>query len=298
MSRRTILIGAIALVILGILASTSLFTVHQTQQALVLEFGNPKRVVPDPGLKVKIPWQNVLYYERRVLNVDPPVQRVILSDQKPLLVDTFARYRIEDPLKFFQAVRTEGTAISRLSNIINGSAREVLGNVNLASVLSEERATIMTQTRDLVNAAAKGFGIQVVDVRIRRADLPDETSQAVYDRMKSEREREAAEFRAQGFEFSERIKSGADREATVIRAEAEREAEILRGEGEGERTRILNDAYGQDENFFNFYRSMQAYDQSLREGTYMVISPDGEFADFFEAIGDPNRAGQGGSGSN
>ena len=289
MSRRLILIIAIALVVGGILASTSLYTVHQTSQALVLEFGNPKRAVPEPGLKVKIPWQNVLYYERRVLNVDPPVQRVILADQKPLLVDTYARYRITDPLRFYQTVRTEGTAASRLSVIINASARGVLGNVNLASVLSEERAEIMTNIQTQVNDEAKRFGIDLVDVRIRRSDLPDETSQAVYDRMKSEREREAAEFRAQGFEQSERIKAGAEREATVIRAEAEREAEILRGEGEAERTRILNDAYGQDEDFFNFYRSMQAYDASLSAGTYMVIAPDGEFADFFEAVGDPSR---------
>ena len=294
MSRRLLLIVGVVVILGGILASTALFTVHQTQQALVLEFGNPKRVVPEPGLKVKLPWQNVLYYERRVLNADPPVQRVILADQKPLLVDSFARYRIVDPLRFFQSVRSEGTATSRLSNIINASARSVLGNVNLASVLSEERAQIMTQIRDEVNVASRGFGIDVVDVRIRRSDLPDETSQAVYDRMKSEREREAAEFRAQGFELSERVKAGADREATVIRAEAEREAEILRGEGEAARTGILNDAYGQDPDFFNFYRSMQAYAASLREGTYMVLSPDGEFADFFDAVSaDKERSGDG-----
>ncbi len=293
MDRKWIIIIAIALVTTGILVSGALFTVHQTQQALVLQLGEPKRAVSEPGLKIKIPFiQNAFYYERRVLNVDPPVQRVILADQKPLLVDTYARYRIVDPLRFYQTVRTEGTASSRLSVIINASARGVLGNVNLASVLSEERADIMTQIQEQVNDEAQRFGIDLVDVRIRRSDLPDETSQAVYDRMKSEREREAAEFRAQGFEQSERIKAGADREATVIRAEAEREAEILRGEGEGERTRILNDAYGQDEEFFSFYRSMQAYDASLR-GTYMVISPDGEFADFFEAIGDPTRPGQG-----
>ena len=295
MNRRLPLILGIVAIVIGIIAYLSLFTVHQTQQALVLEFGNPKRVVPEPGLKVKIPWQNVLFYERRVLNVDPPVQRVILADQKPLLVDSFARYRIEDPLRFYQSVRQESVAISRLSNIINASARSVLGNVNLASVLSEERATIMTQIRDQVNQAARGFGIDVVDVRIRRADLPDETSQAVYDRMKSEREREAAEFRAQGFELSERVKAGADREATVIRAEAEREAEILRGEGEAARTTVLNDAYGQDPDFFNFYRSMQAYTSSLREGTYMVLSPDGEFADFFDAVSAEDRPTGGGS---
>ena len=284
MSRRLLLILGIVVILGGILASTALFTVHQTQQALVLEFGNPKRVVPEPGLKVKLPWQNVLFYERRVLNADPPVQRVILADQKPLLVDSFARYRIVDPLRFFQSVRTEATARDRIHNLINSEARSVLGNVNLASVLSEERATIMTQIRDRVNTAAIGFGLDVVDVRIRRSDLPDETSQAVYERMKTERQREAAEFRAQGFELSERIKSGADREATVIRAEAEREAEILRGEGEAARTTILNDAYGQDPDFFNFYRSMQAYTASLRDGTYMVLSPDGEFADFFDAV--------------
>ena len=271
MDRKWIIIIAIALVSAGILVSGALFTVHQTQQALVLQLGEPKRAVSEPGLKIKIPFiQNAFYYERRVLNVDPPVQRVILADQKPLLVDTYARYRIVDPLRFYQTVRTEGTASSRLSVIINASARGVLGNVNLASVLSEERADIMTQIQEQVNDEAQRFGIDLVDVRIRRSDLPDETSQAVYDRMKSEREREAAEFRAQ----------------------AEREAEILRGEGEGERTRILNDAYGQDEEFFSFYRSMQAYDASL-PGTYMVISPDGEFADFFEAIGDPTRPGQG-----
>ena len=293
MSRRLLLIFGIVVIAAGIVASSSLFTVHQTQQAIVLQFGNPKRVISDPGLKVKLPFiQNVLYYESRVLNVDPPVQRIILSDQKPLLVDTLARYRITDPLRFYQTVRTEGTAATRLGTIINASTRGVLGNVNLASVLSEERATIMTSIRDQVNAEARRFGLDVVDVRLRRADLPDETSQAVYDRMKSEREREAAEFRAQGFEFSQRIRAAADREATVIRAEAEREAEILRGQGEAERTKILNEAYGRDPDFFNFYRSMQAYAASLRDGTYMVLSPDGEFAGFFDAIGEGGVAGR------
>ena len=286
MNRRLLLIVGIVLVVVGIVASSALFTVHQTQQALVLQFGEAKRQIQDPGLSWKLPFiQNVLYYEMRVLNVDPPVQRVILSDQKPLLVDAYARYRIVEPLRFFQSVRTEGTAATRLGTIINASARGVLGNVNLASVLSEERADIMRQIRDQVNLQARRFGIDVFDVRIRRADLPDETSQAVYARMKSEREREAAEFRAQGFEQAQRIRAGADREATVIRAEAEREAEILRGQGEGERTRILNDAYGQDTGFFRFYRSMQAYEKSLTEGTYLVLSPDGEFSGFFDEIG-------------
>lgn len=287
MNRRILLILGIAVIVLGVIASSALFTVHQTQQAIVLQFGDPKRVVGDPGLKVKLPFiQNVLYYERRVLNLDPPVQRVILADQKPLLVDTYARYRIVDALRFYQTVRSEGTAGTRLATIINATTRGVLGNVNLASVLSEDRIEIMKNIRGQVNAEARRFGIDVVDVRIRRSDLPDETSQAVYDRMKSEREREAAEFRAQGFEQAQRIRAGADREATVIRAEAEREADIQRGLGEAERTQLLNDAFGRDADFFSFYRSMQAYEKALRGGTSMVLSPDGEFAGFFKAIGE------------
>ncbi len=281
MSRFTTLIIGIVIVALGILATTVLFTVHQTQQVIVLQFGNPMRVVKEPGLGWKLPWQSLEYYEQRVLNLDPPVERIILSDQKPLLVDSYARYTIEDPLRFFQTVRTEGELRVRLGTIVNSQLRSVLGNHNLASVLSEERADIMRQIQEGVNTQARRFGIEMVDLRIRRADLPQQTSESVYDRMRSERVREAKEFRAQGFEQAQRIKAGADREATVIRAEAEREAEILRGEGEGERTRILNDAYGQDADFFNFYRSMQAYERSLSKGTYMVLSPDSEFFSFF-----------------
>ncbi len=277
---RTLIFGIIVIA-LGILATTVLFTVHQTQQALVLQFGNPIRVVQEAGLDWKLPWQSLEYYEKRVLNLDPPVERVILADQKPLLVDSFARYRIVDPLRFFQTVRAERELRVRLGTIINANVRNVLGNHNLASVLSEERIEIMGEIQETVNDQAGRFGIEIVDVRLRRADLPKETSQAVYDRMKTEREREAAEFRAQGFELAQRIKAGADREATVIRAEAEREAEIARGEGEGERTRILNAAYGRDPEFFSFYRSMQAYERALTEGTYMVLSPDSDFFNFF-----------------
>ncbi len=282
----TLLIG-IVIVVLGILAMTMLFTVHQTQQVIVLQFGNPIRVVKEPGLGWKWPWQSLEYYEQRVLNLDPPVERIILSDQKPLLVDSYARYTIEDPLRFFQTVRTESELRVRLGTIVNSQLRSVLGNQNLASVLSEERADIMRQIKDSVNDQAQRFGISLVDVRIRRADLPQQTSESVYDRMRSERIREAKEFRAQGFEQAQRIKAGADREATVIRAEAEREADILRGQGEGERTRILNQAYGQDADFFNFYRSMQAYEGALAQGTYMVLSPDSEFFDFFGAATAP-----------
>jgi membrane protease subunit HflC len=244
-------------------------------------------VVKDPGLGWKWPWQSLEYYEQRVLNLDPPVERIILADQKPLLVDSYARYTIEDPLRFFQTVRSESELRVRLGTIVNSQLRSVLGNQNLASVLSEERAEIMRLIKDSVNEQAQRFGISLVDVRIRRADLPQQTSESVYDRMRSERIREAKEFRAQGFEQAQRIKAGADREATVIRAEAEREADILRGQGEGERTRILNVAYGQDADFFNFYRSMQAYERSLRQGTYMVLSPDSEFFSFFGTAANP-----------
>ncbi len=283
---RTFFILGIAVVVLGVLASSALFTVHQTRQAIVLQFGEPKRVVAEPGLNAKIPFiQNVLFYEKRVLNLDPPAERMILSDQKPLLVDAYARYRIADPLKFFQTVRTEDRANTRLGTIVNASLRSVLGNVNLANVLSEERAGIMRQIAGVVNDEARRFGINVVDVRIRRADLPEATSQAVYDRMKSEREREAAEFRAQGSEQAQRIEAAADREATVIRAEAKREAEIERGLGEAERTRVLNQAFGQDQGFFNFYRSMTAYEESLTSSdTLMVLSPDSEFFQFFNNV--------------
>ncbi len=282
MSRYITLIIGVVVVALGILALTTLFTMHQTQQGIVLRLGNPVRTITEPGLKMKIPFiETVAFYEKRVLNLDPPVERIILADQKPLLVDSFARYQIDNPLRFFQTVRTERELRVRLGTIVNATIRNVLGNYNLASVLSEERADIMREIQEGVNRQATRFGIRIVDVRLRRADLPQQASESVYDRMRSERVREAKEFRAQGFELAQRIKARADREATVIRAEAEREAEILRGEGEGERTRILNAAYGQDTDFFGFYRSMQAYERALSKGTYMVLSPDSEFFTYF-----------------
>ena len=286
MSRIIPLVLGVLAIMAGIALFSSVFTVHQTQQAIVLMFGEPKREITEPGLQLKIPFvENVVYYEKRVLNLDPPVERVLLSDQKRLLVDAFARYRITNPLTFFQTVRTEVGVRQRLGPVTNAALRGVLGNVNLASVLSEERIAIMRQIQDQVNSQAGRFGIELVDVRIRRADLPDEISDQVYQRMRSEREREAAEFRARGFEQAQRIKATADREATVIRAEAKREAEILRGQGEGRRTQILNDAYGQDHDFFNFYRSMQAYEGSLaNDSTYMVLSPNSDFFSFFYAI--------------
>jgi len=285
MGRKSFLILGILVVAIGIGVSSAAFTVHQTTQAIVLQLGEPKRVVTQPGLHWKLPLvQNVLFYEKRVLNLDPPVESILLSDQKRILVDAFARYRISDALEFFKSVRTEGGVRQRLGPIINASLRGVMGNVTLASVLSEERADLMLQIKKKVNLEASRFGIELVDVRIGRADFPDEISQAVYGRMNSERKREASEFRAQGFEQAQRVRASADREATVIRAEAEKEAEIERGRGEGLRTEILNKAYGRDTDFFNFYRSMQAYEKSLAsEGTFMVLSPDSEFFDFFSA---------------
>ncbi len=286
MSRRALLFLGILVIVAGIVASSAAFTVHQASQAIVLQFGDPKRVVTEAGLHWKMPFiQNVLYYEKRVLNLDPPVESILLSDQKRLLVDAFARYRITNALEFFKTVRTEGGVRQRLSPIVNASLRGVLGNTTLASVLSGERAEIMLEIRETVNREAGRFGIEVVDVRIGRADFPEQISQDVYARMRSEREREAAEFRAQGFEQAQRIRASADREATVILAEAKRESEIERGKGEGIRTRTLNDAYGQDQDFFNFYRSMQAYTESLSgDSTYMVLSPDSEFFDFFNSV--------------
>ncbi|MFQ6018581.1 MAG: protease modulator HflC [Kiloniellaceae bacterium] len=287
MNRRLFLGFGILAIAAGIIASSALFTVHQARQVVVFQFGQPKRVITEPGLNVKWPFiQNVEEYEKRVLNLDPPVERVILLDQNRLLVDAFARYRIIDALEFFKTVRTENGVRQPLGQIVNSSLRTVLGNTTLASVLSEERTDIMHDIRETVNTDAARFGIGVLDVRIRRADLPDEVNQAVYGRMRSEREREASELRAQGFEQAQRIRAGADREATVIRAEAKRESDIQRGQGEAARTRVLNDAYGQDTGFFNFYRSMQAYERALTaESTYMVLSPDSEFFDFFSAVG-------------
>ncbi|HMB77394.1 MAG TPA: protease modulator HflC [Kiloniellaceae bacterium] len=284
MNRRWLLILGVAVIVIGLIVKGAAFTVYETEQVIVMQFGEPKEVYTEPGLHWKIPIvQDLARYDKRVLNLDPPVEKLLLADQKRLLVDSFSRYRIANPLLFFQTVRTEGTVRQRLGGIVNASLREVLGTTTLATMLSDEREGLLERIVEIVNRQAKSLGIEIVDIRIRRADLPDEVSQQVYDRMKSEREREAKEFRAQGFEVAQRIKASADREATVIKAEAQRESEILRGQGEGERTRILNGAFGKDPDFFSFYRSMQAYEASLADdSTYMVLSPESDFFKFFE----------------
>ena len=294
MSRTKQIILGIVVVVVGFGLFGSMFTVHQTQQALVLELGKYKRTITEPGLKFKIPLlQNIVYYERRVLEVDPPKEQVILSDQKRIDVDAYLRYRISDPLKFFQTVRDERVAASRLGNVVNSTLREVLGNRSLLTVLSKDRDEIMSEIKSKVNKVAGPLGITIVDVRIRRADLPEQAAQAVFARMRSEREREAREARAQGFEKGQRIRASADRERTVLIAEAEKESEITRGAGDKLSYRIAADAYSQDPEFYRFYRSMQAYRNALQgDDTTMVLSPDSEFFRYFSSIGKSPAAGK------
>ena len=294
MSRTKQIILGIIVVVAGFGLFGSMFTVHQTQQALVLELGKFKRTITEPGLKFKIPLlQNIVYYERRVLEVDPPKEQVILSDQKRIDVDAYLRYRISDPLKFFQTVRDERVAASRLGNVVNSTLREVLGNRSLLTVLSKDRDEIMSEIKSKVNKVAGPLGITIVDVRIRRADLPEQAAQAVFARMRSEREREAREARAQGFEKGQRIRASADRERTVLIAEAEKESEITRGAGDKLSYRIAADAYSQDPEFYRFYRSMQAYRNALQgDDTTMVLSPDSEFFRYFGSIGKSPAAGK------
>jgi modulator of FtsH protease HflC len=281
---RNLLIGVgVAVGVVALLAASALFTVHQTQQALVLQFGNPKRIIAEPGLHAKIPFiQNVVYIDRRVLDFDAVSEEIILGDQKRLVVDAFARYKIVDPLRFYQTVGTEEVFRGRINTILDASLRKALGGVPLFTVLSDERSELMARIRDQANVEAKQFGVDVVDVRIKRADLPAENSQAIYRRMQTEREREAKELRAQGAEMAQRIRARADRERVVLLAEARREAQIARGEGDAEAVRIFAEAYGQDIDFFTFYRTMQAYRDALSDdNTSFVLSPDSEFFRFF-----------------
>ncbi len=273
-------------VLLGAFALTgTFFTVHQTQQAIVLQLGEPKRVIVEPGLHYKIPFiQNVLFYDNRVLDLDPPSQEMPLVNQLRIIVDAYARYTIVDPLKFYQAVRTEIGFRDRFGTILNGSVRDALGQAQLADLLTVKRVEVMQQISRGVSDRAPDFGVDVVDVRIGRTDLPVETSQSVYNRMRSDRIAQAALLRAQGQEAKARIEAEADRERTIILADAERQAQISLGEGEAESRRVLNDAHGQDPEFYAFLRSMEAYRSALGDGTTMVLSPDSEFFRFFGAL--------------
>jgi len=278
--------GIVALLILLLLIITgysSVFTVQQTEQALVVRFGAPVDVVTDPGLHFKVPFtDSVIPIDKRILDLENPAQELIASDQKRLVVDAFARYRIKDALRFYQSVGSIQAANLQLTTLLNASLRRVLGEVTFIQVVRDEREALMGRIRDQLDHEADGYCIQVVDVRIRRADLPEQNSQAVYDRMKTERQREAAEFRAQGAQKAQEIRSSAEREATVIVAEANSKAEQTRGEGDAERNRLFAEAYGKDPDFFAFYRSMTAYENGLRNSdTRFLLRPDSEFFRFF-----------------
>ena len=279
----------IILPIIIVIAATlyfSVFVVKEINQAIVLQFGDPKRILLNPGLNFKIPFiQNVVFLDKRILNLDAPPEEVIASDQKRLIVDAFARFQIVDPLKFYISVGNERVARSRLSTIINSRIRSVLGTQRLQTLLSEDRTKQMSLIQDGVNNEAEKFGIKIVDVRIKRADLPPANSEAIYRRMQTEREREAKEFRAKGAEMAITITSTADKEVTVILADAEKKSEIMKGEGDGQRNKIFANAFGQDPEFFAFYRAMQAYEKALIGGeTSLILSPDSEFFKFFGNI--------------
>jgi len=273
--------------VIGLVVYLSLFTVKEINQAIVLQFGDPKKIITTAGLQFKIPFiQNVVFLDRRILSLDPPPAEVIASDQKRLIVDAYARFKIVDPLKFYISVGDERVARSRLATIINSRLRSVLGKQSLATLLSEERSAQMAIIQEGVDAEAKKFGITIIDVRIKRADLPQANSEAIYKRMQTEREREAKEFRARGAEMAVTITSTADRKVTVILANAQKQSEIMKGEGDGIRNKIFADAFGQDPDFFSFYRAMQAYETALIGGdTTLILSPDSDFFKFFGNAG-------------
>tara|TARA_B100000686_G_scaffold47499_1_gene50735 strand:+ start:617 stop:1489 length:873 start_codon:yes stop_codon:yes gene_type:complete len=275
------------LVVAGFAIYLSLFVVKEINQAIVLQFGDPKKVITKPGLQVKIPFiQNVVFLDRRILNLDAPPEEVIASDQKRLIVDAYARFKIIDPLKFYVSVGDERVARSRLSTIINSRIRSVLGKQSLATLLSEDRTKQMTIIQEGVNTEAQNFGIEIIDVRIKRADLPQANSEAIYKRMQTEREREAKEFRAKGAEMAVTITSTADKEVTVLLANAKKQSEIMKGEGDGQRNKIFAEAFGKDPEFFAFYRAMQAYEKALIGGdTSLILSPDSDFFKFFGDTG-------------
>jgi membrane protease subunit HflC len=287
---------AVLLLIAIVVGYSTFFTVYQTRQALVVRLGQPVRVITEPGLNAKIPFiDSVISIDKRILNIETPAQEVIASNQdkatagsaqaaERLVVDAFARYRIVDPLKYYQTVGVEGADL-RLAILLNSALRSVLGRATLADVVRDKRDDLMAQMREQLDRDAQPFGIHVIDVRIRRADLPLPNSQAVFQRMQTERQREAAEFRAQGSQKGQEIRAKADRDVTVLTAEATSQSEQIRGQGDAERNRIFAEAYGQDPGFFSFYRSMQAYEKALTRDTRLVLRPD---SDFFRYFGDPS----------
>ena len=272
-----------AVILIGVFIFQSLFIVQEINQAIVLQFGDPKKIISKAGLNFKLPFiQNVVFLDKRILNLDNAPQEVIASDQKRLIIDAITRFQITDPLKFYISVGNERVARSRLSTIINSRIRGVLGTQELATLLSTDRTKQMAIIQSDVNEEAKSFGIKIIDVRIKRADLPPANSDAIYKRMQTEREREAKEFRAEGAEIAQKIRSTADKDVTVLLANANKKSEIMKGEGDGQRNKIFANAFGRDPQFFGFYRAMQAYETALIGGeTSMVLSPDSEFFKFF-----------------
>ena len=290
MRARTISILVIIVAVFFVI-NASYFYVDQRLQAIVLQFGEPIRVIKEPGIQFKIPFvQNVEFFDKRLLLFDNPVEEIISADKKRLIVDSFARYKIEDPLRYFQTIRFESTLTNRLGSIINDSLRQVLGRVPLKSVISEKRSVLLDEVAILVSAAAKDFGLQIEDVRIRRADLPTANSEAIFRRMQTERQQEAAQYRAEGEEQSRILKAQAEKEKTILLADAERTSDILRGEGDGEKNKILGEAFSKDPEFFSFYRSMQAYITAISaEDTTMILSPDSTFFEYFDKIDTPDN---------
>jgi membrane protease subunit HflC len=296
MNHKTLIGGAIGVVAAAVIGLSTLFTVHQTEQVLVVQFGKPVRVITQPGLHAKIPFiQNTISFDRRLLDFEGAGEEVILGDQRRLIVDTFTRFRIVDPLEYYQTVGFGEAAIrARLNSIVPSALRRVLGNESLLSVLSEDRVRIMGEIRDHVNREARRFGVAVEDVRIRRADLPEENVQAILARMQSERERVAREARAEGAEVAARIRAGAERERTVIIAEAQAQADVIRGSGEQEAIRILANAFQRDREFFAFWRSLQAYREAFGEqgNGMLVLTPDSDFFRFLRHIPQDVRAAE------
>jgi len=282
--QRIVTYALIGLGALAVVVFQSVFVVQQMQLALITQFGEPVRVIKEPGLALKAPFiQNVIVMDKRILELDATPEEVIASDRRRIVVDAFARYRISDPLRYYQSLRTDALAQQRLSSILSSSLRGELGKRPFAALLTADRQSLMTSIRDQMRSQASALGIEIVDVRIRRADLPKENLESVFGRMQTERQREAAGYRASGDEEAQRIKSAADKEVTIIKANATKQSDILRGEGEAERNRILGEAYGRDPEFFEFYRSLTAYEQSLgSSNTTLVISPDSPFFKYFQ----------------
>ena len=280
---KTSRIFLILIVILFGLGYFTLFSVIEVKNAIILQFGDPKRIITSAGLNFKIPFiQNVVFIDNRILDIDAPAAEVIASDQKRLIVDAYVKFKIVNVLEFYKAFGNENVARSRVSAIVNSRIRGVLGEQPLSAVLSDDRSKLMRQITSLVEAEVNNYGIEIVDVRIKRADLPEANSQAIYRRMQTEREREAKEFRAQGAEIAQRIRSTADKEVTIIRAQAEKQSNIVRGQGDGVANKVFAEAFGKDPEFFAFYRAMQAYAESLNSSdTSMILSPESEFFKYF-----------------